>query len=334
MSQKYAIAKNRGVNAFFTKTSAYDRPQWVSESQASTFHTAEMAETALRKLLKHGAYEARVVVLSEAIELELPDDAPAQGVPTRSNAIDNQNAVDANNSDLDDPEATADDDNKMVAQIQITTSAVPANFQAGSEDDLEHEEDSLVGVEDPAALPPPDDDVTDFNPNADPSVRMESAEMPTRPGNDPVASSNKDTVLDVKKPAVITYKDPSKSPDCFTAPVNDNDENSISVPADVKADLKKAIADFKKQADFANTVDDTRSSFCLTVVAAFERLQELLSSGTVGDLKQAQIFMTTWMNAITTNLPASVQKFVLSGGRKDTLKDLFDKAWASKKEQL
>ena len=62
----------------------------------------------------------------------------------------------------------------------------------------------------------------------------------------------------------------------------------------------------------------------MTVHAAMTELYDYLEVGTVEAIKMAQIKLTSFMNPITTNIPPSVRDFIYRGGRKPSLKDLFD----------
>lgn len=69
------IAQNSIANTFFTASSSYDRPKWLPISEATTYATAELADKALVKLLKHGAYSAKLVEAT-SMEFEFPDEGP------------------------------------------------------------------------------------------------------------------------------------------------------------------------------------------------------------------------------------------------------------------
>lgn len=164
----------------------------------------------------------------------------------------------------------------------------------------------------------------------------ESDTMPAKPPLDAKPSENKDTALDLKKPETIKYKNPANVEDGEDTSLNKSgawEPNAkVKLPANVKSDLTAAIAAFNKTADYSNKVDDARASFAMTVAAAFQDLLNALEQETAEGIKAAQIKMTSWMNPITSHLPVSVQKFVMMGGRKATLQDLFDAKRAEQKE--
>jgi hypothetical protein len=146
-------------------------------------------------------------------------------------------------------------------------------------------------------------------------------------------SDNKTVAIDLPVTPVIQYKDAANkadkpATDLTTTGAMPHDEK-VKVPANVMSELRSTIGDFRKCADLSNGRDDAKASFCMTVVSAFEELEELFKTGTVESVKMAQVKMTSWMNPITSHLPVSVQKFIFMGGRKPTLKDMFD----SKKQE-
>lgn len=163
----------------------------------------------------------------------------------------------------------------------------------------------------------------------------ESATMPKKPAKDAQPTENKTTADKMAKTPEIDYKQPSNK---FSKPDTDltksgaePHEDKVKVPANIKADLKAVIAEHEKSAKFANTRDDNKASFCMTVVEALKELLEYLDQGTVESMKQAQLHMSSLMSPIATLIPDSVKKFVLMGGRKPSLRDLFDSKRETKK---
>lgn len=251
----YLIARNKKVDAFFTASSAYDRPNWKPVNEATVYATAEMAQNAIKKLLRYGAYEARLIPLAEAIELSMPDEElpPARG---------------------DMPP-------------------------------MDGEELPPMDGED---LPPMDD------------------EMPPR-------SPFRESYELADKPQTIKFKDPAAADPAGakSEPSAGDHEEKCACPAELLTDLQKVIDEMTKCAEMANTRDDTRASFCMTVAEAMKTLKDKLSLGTIAGIKAAQVEMTSWMNPITVHVPVSVQKFIFMGGRKPTLKDMFNTKWDQKR---
>jgi hypothetical protein len=120
----------------------------------------------------------------------------------------------------------------------------------------------------------------------------------------------------------LSVKDPA-SGDHKLSPISDAHDAKVTVPANIKSSLAGVVADFRKEANDTNERDNTRASFCLTVADALQQLLDDLSSGTVSGIKQAQIHMSSYMSPITQHIPAEVVKFIVGGGQKSTLKNLF-----------
>lgn len=334
----YLIARTRKVDEFFTSSSAYDRPKWAPAATATTYRTVELAESALKKLLRAGAYEARLVTLEEAMSFEMPGEEPATLPSDEERA-----KLDAEGGSPDDlpTEAPEDDAEQMVAggdplsgenapmDADQESEAAAADIQAkvdaklglsadGQTDELDAEldPDAEIDPEDPmSALAGDEARRAEEDPDALPDLlgKPGMTESTTAMKDIPVMSFRNDK----------TDVEPQVTPPCK--------EEKITVPASTMAELRAVIADFKKQADFSDTRDDTRATFAMTVVAACEELADLLSQGTADSMKWAQIKMTSWMSPITSNIPTSVVKFVQMGGRKPSLKDLFDSKRVEKK---
>ena len=374
----YVIAKNKGLSEFFTSSSAYDRPRWVSVNEATTYPTAELADLASKKLYKSsGAYEARVVPVQNLTEArgrdmsytEQPyDDSDPEGVMPDGGVGDEMDAAgndkmiakDQGSDPSIDPEADGEigladeehpDDAEDVGDIEDMV-----DRQLGDEDMVDDEgmplDDGTVGM-------PGEDDEIEGAPEAGfddqpiegeetarlhpEEVRMmrrdrgvtESATLPKKPAADAKPAENSTTANKMKAAPEIKYKDSANvadKPDTdLTTTGSQAHEDKIKVPANIKSELKAAIAEFEKAAKFANTRDDAKASFCMTVAEAFKELLDYLELGTVESMKLAQVHMMSWMNPITNHLPTAVQKFVMMGGRKPTLKDLFDSKREDKK---
>lgn len=109
-----------------------------------------------------------------------------------------------------------------------------------------------------------------------------------------------------------------------SADVADDCCTKIEVPSAAKSELSAVITKYEKEAKDYDGRDDARASFAMTVVSAASEIAELLSTGTVESVKQAQVRFSTFMSPITALFPASTIKFINSGGRKPTLKDFFN----------
>ena len=122
-------------------------------------------------------------------------------------------------------------------------------------------------------------------------------------------------------------KDPAQKVDDNTSFVSDG---TVRVPSNVISELKAKITELEKEAEF-NKGDDARASFCLTATGAMKEVLDLLQKGTSDSVKMANVRMSSFMNPITSKIPASVVKFVYSGGTKPSLKDLFNSKRENKK---
>lgn len=333
-NEGYVIARNRARKEFFTSSSAYDRPVWTPVAEATVYMTAEMAQAAAVKLAKRGAYESRIVSLKEALTLDDLKAASATGgtvdlAPKMSIEMPGEDPLASGAGDEMEVDVQPDGEGgmEMVAQDQGDACETCMHCPCTCDPD-EDGVDELVDAQINGEMPAPGDDmVGDEDPLAS-RARMESATMPAKPPLDAAPSENKTTAVDLPAVPKIEYKDPAHKfdkpdTDLTTSGAQEHDEK-VKVPAEVMSDLRSTISDFQKCADLTNGRDDAKGSFCMTVVAAFEELEDLLKVGTVEAVKMAQVKMTSWMNPITSHLPVSVQKFIYMGGRKPTLKDLFD----------
>lgn len=343
----YVIARNRARKEFFTSSSAYDRPVWIPLSEATVYVTAELAQRAAVKLATRGAYESRIVSLAEALTLDDLKMASATG-----GTVDKGPKLDIDMHNGDDPLTVGAGDEmevdiqpdgeggtEMVAQDQGDACETCMHCPCTCDPD-EDGVDDIVDAQINGEQLPDDvvgdemDDLGDEMSGLDPArPRMESATMPGKPMADGTPTDNKKIATDLPKPPVIKYDDAATTEDkpdtdLTTATAQAHDEK-VKVPAEVISDLKSSIDDFSKCGDLSNGREDAKASFCMTVAAAFGELLDLLQLGTVEGVKMAQVKMTSWMNPITSHLPVSVQKFIYMGGRKPTLKDLFD----AKKQQ-
>jgi len=161
-------------------------------------------------------------------------------------------------------------------------------------------------------------------------VKEDEFKMPAKPELDAKPDENDDRIPDLTEPKIndLTYTDPDvindKPATDLTTATSLPHAEKVKVPGEVMTSLKDAIDVFTRCANFNNGRDDIEGSFCMTVVNALEELEANLDLGTVEGIKQAQIKMSSWMNPITTNIPELVRDYVYRGGRKPSLKDLFD----------
>lgn len=423
----YLITSTITPKTYFTSSSAYDKPQWVGVNEATKYVTADIAELALKKLIKHGVYQCRLVSLQEAMDFEFPDEKPRDRPAEVSAEIDKDDEMVATTQDevcggcehepctcevdpahdeqsiddeqSEDEEATGtgvtfgvgqhvsykgdvftvvgdtkdgvtaiacrDDltqiqhvgntDLRLVTESAKRQSAHKAEIAAKSKkyyDDLATKRDKAgetyhVGNAKVTQAPlegwclvmangrvtghihSDKADAETEQKSCPAAVRIRFGKRASDGSNEYVATRAVDESID-DTVARITYSNDARTND----PVDfggDCDDVKVKVPSDVKAELARVIAEFTKTAEEQNGRDDARSSFAMTCAGAMQELADLINQGTIAGIKQAQIKLTTYMNPITSNIPSVVLKFIHMGGRKPSLKDLFDDKRESKK---
>lgn len=336
----YVIARSARRGEFFVSSSSYDRPRWVPLTEATVYHTADAADRALGKLLRNGSYESRLVDLTELTQFTMPngetitpgereqeDQMPTQDVPG-------------------DTELPVDDDQGMVADKQQDVcpecghEPCTCEHHAGDEEEEENAQPhssltkgqlvTFKGEKYRVATDDGSGTVVVVNTTNDNDVQRvsavdllpvtESATMPAKPAADATSAA---TVSPKFKVDTIKFHNDLRNTVQEYQPGDADQASRIQTPANVMADLDKAIAEFSADAEKYNGLDDARASFCMTTAEAFKQLRADLALGTVDGVKMAQVHMTSWMSPITNNVPNSVQKFVYMGGRKPSLRDIF-----------
>lgn len=336
MKNGYVITKNALAKEFFTASSAYDRPQWIGLTEATVYPTAELADRAVRKLYKNGSYQANVVSLSEMNldiepiegredELSLGDDL-GDADPTADDELDGD----------DEPEMKAAEQNDVCPECEHEPCTCPEHDDdISGEDDLDVDSGSEID----------DEFGGEFDDLVDNELDGEEVGDIEFDGEDPFADENEqeaDPRFDGRRLGMaqlspmggprrlgglgesavksINIKDPAQNTKDDNAFAGDS---KVTVPANVKSELKAVIAKFEKEAEYHKN-DDARASFGLTVAAALQDILDCLNHGTVEGVKRANVKMTSYMNPITSHIPPAVVKFITSGGAKPSLKDLFN----------
>ncbi|TFG98331.1 hypothetical protein E4H12_06345 [Candidatus Thorarchaeota archaeon] len=401
--QGYVVTRAASLAEYFTASAAYDRPTWVELSEATVYASPDLAQHAAKKLWMSGSFAAKVINISELMDLELEmppkgedqhdDEDPEMVAARQSDSLDDEVKGTCPECDCDPCEC---DD---AAQADgVPTDTIPSDdmeggmddMEGGGEDDLERggregEEHAFLHPEELRMLGRKRLDmkeckVGDFViPNMGPhkgakhevihvfddgamnikpvglrakaikyrlgavkakpdQVKLVEAEfkMPKRPGNDPAAPDENDTT-------VATMTDPKSTQVDFEDPVGTEDkprtdltysgamehDEKCPCPAEIMSQLKAVISDFEKAAkdNDENMNDETKAAFEKTAASALQQLADDLALGTVAGVKQAQIHMTSYMNPITSHIPADVTNFIGRGGRKSSLKDLFAVKW-------
>ncbi len=341
MKTGYAISKNSLKKEFFTSTSAYDRAAWIPVTEATVYPTAEMAESALKKLYKYGQIQARIVPLAEMnLDFEPIDKGGDMGgdmPPMDGEELPPEDGMGGeDDAALGDEEGSGDDEMSAGEEGEVCPDCEhdPCTCE-DKEDDNELSPDDLDG-EMSGDIDMSGDDLDDELGGDDLDLDLDG-EGSDREGGDEFGDEFGDAMGDLEselrggprmESAEVNIKDPAitgKDDNAF-AQANDAKAN---VPANVKSELAATIAKFKKEAEY-NKGDDARASFCLTVSGALEEIQSLLNKGTVESVKLASVKMTSMMNPITSQIPTSVVKYIQTGGTKPSLKDLFN---AKREEQ-
>ena len=73
----YVISYHGKSTEFFTASSSYDRPRWVSLDEATVYLSADLASEAAKKLWRSGSISAKIKPLQEvSLDLEMPNEQP------------------------------------------------------------------------------------------------------------------------------------------------------------------------------------------------------------------------------------------------------------------
>lgn len=314
----YVIAKNRELDLFFTATSSYDRPRWTPVSESTIYYSAEMADAAALKVAKQsGAYSCKVVQLSEAIGPEV-DTNIAEPALNKSNGM-TAASTDEVCDNCDHAPCTCDTDSDGIDDLidaelgmDDTTELSDADGEFDEDTDDAGMSDDGIPAENPDNMP---NTAIGLSAKGDELARR----LPRRMGG-LGESAEKVELIKFNTPSGVADKPDTDLTNSGAQPHDDK----VKVPADVIRELKATIKQFDDDAEKSNTHDDTRAAFCLTVSSALTQLLNDLELGTVQGVKQAQIHMTSYMSPITANLPAIVQRYIVMGGRKPTLQDIFN----------
>jgi hypothetical protein len=375
----FVIAKGEKAGIFFTSSSSYDRPQWVSVNEAAVYMTPDLANAAVLKLRKYGgAYAATIKSLSEVFdeepaldvdpsEVTMDDDSTLDELPAAS-AYSGDEGGDVEAMDVDPdaemegpcPECECDPcecDGEESAygadgELEDGGEIAPMDGEAGGDVSIELEmpddKPKLESQSDTRAVLTElsTGTLSDYIKKATKSVKdlvdaddmvkgvkrgknvvWAKQKVKERNAKDVKESTEVYKEVKMKDPAVSTAKPDADLSHAGALP----HEDSITVPSELLAQLKKVVDAFRKEAEEKDGIDDTRGSFCLTAADALQQVYDDLSAGTSLGMKQAQIHMTSFMSPITNQIPADVITFITRGGRKSNLKDLFSGIKESKR---
>lgn len=320
----YIIENLLDKTKYFTSTSSYDRPAWVKKEQASVYETADSAERAMKKMIKYGVNSIRMVNLVELappMRNRHPEDLPVgqELPPTDIAPTDLPPEV---GQELPPVDAEAAPEDEMVAghqeEVCPECGHEPCTCEAG-----EHQLGDEIDV-DALDLPPEENEeivnrTSSLQPGHTVSYKGQEFVVVADAGNGTMQIAQPN---DPKKVTSVHVNE--LLPVHESADVADDCCTKIEVPSAAKSELSAVITKYEKEAKDYDGRDDARASFAMTVVSAASEIAELLSTGTVESVKQAQVRFSTFMSPITALFPASTIKFINSGGRKPTLKDFFN----------
>ena len=101
-----------------------------------------------------------------------------------------------------------------------------------------------------------------------------------------------------------------------------NDDEKITVPANVLSDLKAVITDCEGEAEKAKKRDNfERHHYYADTAEALQIVHDYLAMKTIEGLKRAQLLSHRMANVSRHLMPDHVWKFIVDGGKKRSLKD-------------
>lgn len=331
----FVVAYHGAAKEYFTSSSSYDRPQWVSLDEATVYHSADLAQAAARKLWTNGSISAKVKPLKElSLDLEMPNEEPPQSTQLPGDDAQDTEMVAAKQSaapedqiegvcpdcDCEPCECEVDDlDSDMDAELKV---------EPMSADELDG---NTIRLSDADTESPPSEEYDETDPRTwdkKPGVVQDEESLL---GQHIKAAAGVSEAANV--PAVQDVKIKDKVDTEKQEPVKMDHEEKVSVPSEIKSQLKAVISDFDKIAKDNDKRDDDKASFALTASSALTSVLDELNIGTVESIKRAQVLLSSFMSPITSYVPSDVVKFLARGGRKSTLKDLFSSKWSDAKEK-
>lgn len=347
----YVIARSKNLTEFFTAASAYDCAKWVDVDGATVYISETQAAEAVKKLWKTGQFQAKLVTLAEAKKKKNPSEEIVKK--------DHRKQADTCH-DVKKPamvEMAGDEECEMVVPMvgaeQEEKAYRPARFIDGAH--VEYKGESYTvrktenGVATLSSVNAPDV-VVQVN-DKDPEVRevtQEAFKMPARPAGDkrqdtpgdqhpPNLDKEPYKVADTMTPGYFkdpTYVKQSPQPqDDLNMAVGMDHDEVVRVPAELKKMLRDTIKEFSDLADWHDGKGDDDAAYCKTVANALNELGEILhftayenEEVTVGCVKKAQIFLNSLMGPIAVRIPEPVRDWIYYGGRRKSLKDLYNLA--------
>ena len=140
---------------------------------------------------------------------------------------------------------------------------------------------------------------------------------------------NKDDVSSDNKRDEDKDESPQEAPgdlgQAATDAHNYDAEKKIAVPTKITALLKAEIKQAEATAEKMNYSNRDAAYFHKDLAAMFQDLLNHMEGGTVHDIKQAQIFMTSLMGPMLHKIPADVVNYLARGGESASLKSYMKK---------
>jgi len=351
----FVVAYHGAAKEYFTSSSSYDRPQWVPLDEATVYHSADLAQAAARKLWTNGSISAKVKPLKElSLDLEMPNEEPPQSTQLPSDDAQDTEMVAAKQSadSGDEIEGVCPDCDCQPCECEVDDldSSTDAELKVDpmSADELDGNTIRLSDA-DPTAPPSEEYDETDprtwdkrgeyqdeetlLGQHVKAAAGMESEEVARlHPAEVKMLGKKRADMKESSVPiADIKIKD--KVDIEKQEPVKMEHDEKVSVPSEIKSQLKAVISDFDKIAKDNDQRDDDKASFALTASSALTSVLDELNTGTVESIKRAQVLLSSFMSPISSYVPSDVVKFLARGGRKFTLKDLFSSKWSDTKDK-
>ncbi len=336
MNPQFVIAKTKKQAEFFAASSAFDSPKWVQLSEATVYVSAERAEKAAKSLMKNGSFNATVIPFIQEQMLPVTNLAPTNNLPAEE--------------ELDMGAEDEEEHNQMVARSQEEVcpscnhepctcqseeneerTNARFHFTPGSSVGYQGKKCTVADVSDLGLALIVDASGKKHKVDVRDLTALSESAPPIRKTDNPAPSVGNNTTIPSPKfnVAPVLFKNDSRQ-DQELEFGGDPLDKAVSIPAEIKSQLAKALAAVKAQVK-SKTTDDVTVSFYMTAEACLETLTDLLHTGTVESLSAANTEFLSWMSPIQHLVPATVQKFILSGGRRSSLKDAFE---AKRKERV
>lgn len=300
----FVIAEKKAVKAFFTSTSSYSRPKWIALDEATKYFTADAADRAVRLLWKNGSYSAQIIPLDEAMDITFgPERRASEMGQDQDFDSDYDSEIDDIESEIDEPigeptdseiddECCDDSGSPEVTTFTIIRSDAPA---PNDEDDSDELDDGL-----PADFDDLEDDLEDEHSDE----------------TDDLESVDDDEQDEFRRPAVRESADVEQIK-------SDKVEEKIKLPADLRKKMTDVASSCEKEAKAYEQRDENRASFCRTVANAVKDILADIDQGTPEGFKSAQLYIAGLMSPIQHKLPSDAVTFIMRGGSKPTLGDIF-----------